>query len=1486
MGKKRIHRKPVALTFADTSNQPTEQDGEGCSSWNPGQRERNQRDGKESSAQQRHKNGDEDEIECMGMVSSSTASTENHRNSRPSNRELVRRQQEEEEQRIKKQEEEEFQRALELSRQETQVTSVTNSTSDGIISNDEIEGGDRVQTNNGVGGGESDGNSSGLEDVGLGIHGEAQAQAQTSGRRDASHKNSRMDGAGSSDGEDSDVTDISNEENERGVAAEASGHVEDDVEDEEGNGDDDDSSVGSSILLQSDEEVDKISSQEITAGQPPHASSSCPTQSSEKAVAKVGPLEDRNAVTPDGSIDIFDVTEDQEELSQELYVDNQRPGDQEGSIDIFDVMEDQDELAQELDSQRSHQGYEPQPESTHSQEEDRGGSSNMDLRRTRLSLRKRKRNGEEGSELRTNSNKTKAPRLAQESESEGSEVDVEVGAGDEDEDSSAPPSQDAGFIDFPERFSDNAGVPLVDPRKPNHKSPFLAPDGVLPNAYTAVILRLFYQYKMRLLKAQAKQKHRLALGKPVVVGPHVKDTIVHKKRGQKVFQWLLSSDEESAGNSQENDPEVANQARLVKPLRTDLGHLSKVFQNNTDVNKVRIVPGNQQAEARPAGFKPKLEWTRSVSGSSGVQNNARTTGFLSLRTADEVSSSRTLVSKVSPVQKRAVGEWTSKSEMTRKREAKRRSSSSDESDADVEVVPVNTTTRTPLTATVSPRRSTPPESQSSSSLRSPVFGGKSSRGLVRPSSGVPRQVGHCSPRTLQNNRDKMESPQPSSPRLRVDNDARTHATIAAESASGVSSTVPDNGGRHAMSRVDQHQEATASGTVSSGMPTSRTGADSAADQSRACSTSTNHAESGVNSDTVSASSKLASSSIYGPAHSFEEERLDYYKLNRLGVTRQEENGIGDVGSSNVNRLDESNNGESEEGETVAQENSSSHKRNQINGAVDNSGRDVVDRLAPRNYQNRGENESRKEDEHNDNQADEEAEIQNSNEAAVSIGTDSPIAEMDDNILDEGGGPSDEDLGENVEPARRDEDHQAEEEEVHEGGGGDEVEADGVQCPLCGVTFAMTIIEVHAAECNGPVENAEPARPEPVRRPRPGPAPTPRPPSPRDRIVARMEMLDRTSSEDEGDDGGDDDDDVIVSGEAQEAIKRPGRKQNVRKRTFPSSENTSDSPTSSVGSMSHFDNVVMNMVRRNEIKVTAPGPSSSSSSKQPDRNHPAPKRGKWQSKTTSSHAADSDGDDDDEPGEVEKCFICNKFISKSLYQAHVQNELDRMDASNNSQVESTSSPSKNTRQSIALGSENNDAVPSAVSTSTSSSTRRQILSTAAAEGSSTGGVSRSRSGNAAAQGTRAKRAVNAKGGEATSTSQLRSKRKRDISSEEEEERSGPNSPSALDEFLVDSDDDDDDNYDIDDDSDGDDRVRRDPSSVPFSDSPIKAFKSLKHNPPCLIDFKNQFNTSGREKSPRKFTGRGAGGKGSGRGRGKGKGKWKSGKKWGRGGKSRK
>ncbi|XP_041476741.1 uncharacterized protein LOC121424917 isoform X2 [Lytechinus variegatus] len=1416
MGKKRIHRKPVALTFADTSNQPTEQDREGCSSWNPTEQERNRREGSKETSHRRQENGDEDEVECMGMVSSSTTSTDNHRVSRPSNRELLRRQQEEEEQRIRKREEEEFQRAIELSRQEMQVTSVTNSTSDDILSSGESEGEDRVQTNNGIGG-DSDQSSSGPEEVGLALHGEA--QAQTSRRHDASNENNDSE---SSDSEDSDITHISNGENdERGVAGEPSGREVEDV-DEVGNGDDDndDSSVGSSILLQSDDE-------EITAGQPPHSSSSRPTQSSEKAIAKVCPLEDPNTVSQDGSIDIFDVMEDQDPLSQELFVD----------------------------SQRSYKGYEP--ESTHSQEEDRGGSSNMESRRTRLSLRKRKRNGEEGSEPRTNSNKTKAPRLAQESDSEVSEVDLEVRV-DDDESSSAPPSQDAGFIDFPDRFQGNAGVALVDKRKPNYKSPFLRPAGVLPNAYTAVILRLFYQYKVRLLKAQAKQKHRVEMGKPVVVGPNVKDTIVHKKRGQKVFQWHLSSEEEDAGNSQENNPEAANQANLVKPLRNELGHLNKVFQNNTNVNTVRVVPGNQQAEARPAGFKPKVEWTKSNSGSSGVQNNVRTVGSVSLKTTNEVSSSRTLVIKVSPVQKKSAGEWLSKSDMTGKREARRRLSGSDDSDADVEVVPGNTTPRTPLTATVSPRRCTPTESQSSSSLRSPVFGGKSSRGLVRPSSGAPRQVGHCSPRTVQTNRDKMESPQPSSPRLRVDNDARTHVAIVAESASGVSSTVPDNSARHSVSRVDNHREATASV-----MPTLRTGVDSGADQSRSCPTSTNQAERVGNSDAVSASSKLASSSLYGPAHSFEEERLEYYKAKRLRDSRPEENGIGDVGSSNVNRLDESNNAESDGEETDAQENNSSLEQNQINGAVENSERE---RLTPRTDDTRGGNDSREEeDEHQDEQPEHDLEVQNSNEAAVSLGSNSPIPDMDANILDEGGGQSDQDLGEDVGPAGQDEENRQEEDVVQDG---DEVEAEGVQCPLCGVTFAMTVIEVHAAECNGPVENAEPARPEPVRRPRPVPAP--RPSSPRDRMVARMEMLDRTSSEDDADNEGDNDD-VIVSGEAQEA-PRPVRKQNIRKRTFPSSENTSDSPTSSVGSMSHFDNVVMDMVRRNEITVTGPGPSSSSS-RQQNRNHPSSKRAKLHSKTTSSHATESD-DDDSDPGEVEKCFICSKFVLKAHYPTHVQNELDSMEASNNSLVESSSTPSRNTRQSAALNENASDAIPSAVSTSTSSTSRQTSSTTTEL---STAGLSRSRRGNAAAQGTRAKSALKINGREATSTSHLRAERTTVLSSDEE---SGPNSPSALDEFLADSDDDDDD--DDDDDIDGDDRVLR--PGVPFSDSPIKAFKSLKQNPPCLIDFKNQFNTSGGEKTPRKFTGAGKGGKG--RGRGRGKGNWKSGKRWGKGGKSRK
>lgn len=51
MGEKQIQHKPVALTFADTSNQPTEQDGEGCSYWYSSKRE----------TYQRHKSRDDDE---------------------------------------------------------------------------------------------------------------------------------------------------------------------------------------------------------------------------------------------------------------------------------------------------------------------------------------------------------------------------------------------------------------------------------------------------------------------------------------------------------------------------------------------------------------------------------------------------------------------------------------------------------------------------------------------------------------------------------------------------------------------------------------------------------------------------------------------------------------------------------------------------------------------------------------------------------------------------------------------------------------------------------------------------------------------------------------------------------------------------------------------------------------------------------------------------------------------------------------------------------------------------------------------------------------------------------------------------------------------------------------------------------------------------------------------------------------------------------
>ena len=131
-------------------------------------------------------------------------------------------------------------------------------------------------------------------------------------------------------------------------------------------------------------------------------------------------------------------------------------------------------------------------------------------------------------------------------------------------------------------------------------------------------------------------------------------------------------------------------------------------------------------------------------------------------------------------------------------------------------------------------------------------------------------------------------------------------------------------------------------------------------------------------------------------------------------------------------------------------------------------------------------------------------------------------------------------------------------------------------------------------------------------------------------------------------------------------------------------------------------------------------------------------------------------------------------------------------------------------------------------------------------------------------------------EATSTSDLGTEGEVENIDSSSDEFSGQNSPSALDEFLEGSD------SDEENDEDESENVFRDVSEIPVSDSPIKSFRSLKQNPYCLIDFKNQFKNTGGGKTPKRTGGKWGGG----RGRGRGKSKKKSGKKWGRGGKSRK
>ena len=444
------------------------------------------------------------------------------------------------------------------------------------------------------------------------------------------------------------------------------------------------------------------------------------------------------------------------------------------------------------------------------------------------------------------------------------------------------------------------------------------------------------------------------MSKAIITGPTVKDTIVHKKRGQKIFQWQLSSDDEDRGNV---DDDVRNVFQDNKPkIRTYLGIKGKVVAKNEESSSTSAA-GSDRSEPQAVVLKPNVVRGK-ASVVSNKENCVKDKESSNVRSAEEVTSSRTLVRKVLPLRVKAesprAGEWVSKADMSGTREAKRRVSSSEGSDTDVEVVPEVTSVRTPLTAAVSPRRSSPSENQVSNSGRSPVFCARSSRGLVRPVRGHARIVGHCSPRTVQN-RNERESPQPSSPGPGIPSEARTEA-IVAESASGVSSTVPDNEARPAASRIQSSQEPSTSGNA---LPL-RTSTDSVANDARPCSSSTNHTDQDNSTDVSVARNRLAGRTP-DPDMSYEEFRMMFYEQKAQRTKPSLGNGFADVDSSNVNGSIDAN-GVQKDDEDVLPAGQPAQSRGQNREATSNERVDISDATPESNgdVQNRRENEEEEE----------------------------------------------------------------------------------------------------------------------------------------------------------------------------------------------------------------------------------------------------------------------------------------------------------------------------------------------------------------------------------------------------------------------------------------------------------------------------------------------------------------------------------------------
>ncbi|XP_022094393.1 uncharacterized protein LOC110981273 isoform X2 [Acanthaster planci] len=119
---------------------------------------------------------------------------------------------------------------------------------------------------------------------------------------------------------------------------------------------------------------------------------------------------------------------------------------------------------------------------------------------------------------------------------------------------------------------------LVDTRKPRwRKHPFYAPRNVSKTSYSRVIYQLLQAYCCRLRQAQMRIPNRISWGNPVVTGNCYSDTLVHRKRGSRACVFYAPSDSEDEGG-----PSVPGKAE--GPLRGRLQKWRKKQVADTDDN--------------------------------------------------------------------------------------------------------------------------------------------------------------------------------------------------------------------------------------------------------------------------------------------------------------------------------------------------------------------------------------------------------------------------------------------------------------------------------------------------------------------------------------------------------------------------------------------------------------------------------------------------------------------------------------------------------------------------------------------------------------------------------------------------------------------------------------------------------------------------------------------------------------------------------------